>query len=294
MNKKNIWRFVFTGGKDAFFNMALDEALLISCQQGKSPPILRLYQWEPPGISIGYFQKIKQTVDTNKCKEKNIDIVRRLTGGRAVLHRDDLTYSVCASEDFFDQLGESINQTYQKISFAFLEAFKLLKINAEWVKVSTPFARDPLDREKKKMEIFPQPCFSSSSRYEIEMQGKKILGSAQRRFSARGGSTLDRKDGFLQHGSLPLKRGEIDLVDLLPSSKSTTKEKSKFRKSYITLQEAINTNVPLKELLTIIQNGFENFFSIKFEEKELTKEEENFTHQLIERKYRTKDWNFRK
>jgi lipoyl(octanoyl) transferase len=295
MNEKNIWRFVFTGGNDAFFNMALDEAFLLSCRRRKSPPILRLYQWEPPGVSIGYFQKINQTVDVDKCQERNIGIVRRLTGGRAVLHLNDLTYSVCASIDFFDYLGENVNQTYQRISYAFLEAFKLLKINAKWAKVSKPFSQNTWDTEAKNEEILAQPCFSSSSRYEIEICGKKILGSAQRRFSARDEFPFSGQESFLQHGALPLKRGEIELVDLLPSSKSLDKEaKSKFRKSYITLQEATNRNVPIKELFNVIQSGFESFFSIKFEYTGLTSEEEKLAQKLFHEKYETKDWNFRR
>jgi lipoate-protein ligase A len=295
MNKKNIWRFVFTGGNDAFFNMALDETLLLSCQRRKSPPVLRLYQWEPPGVSIGYFQKINQTVDIAKCQKGNIGIVRRLTGGRGVLHLNDLTYSICANQDYFDKLGENIKKTYQKISFAFLEVFKYLKINADWVKSSKPSCDHTLNREKDKDPVHSQPCFSSSSRYEIEIHGKKILGSAQRRFSARDGFSFSGQDSFLQHGALPLKRGEIELVDLLPSSKSLDKEaKSNFMKTYMTLQEATNRNVPIKELLNVIQNRLESFFSIKFEYTGLTSEEEKLTQQLFTKKYKTKDWNFKR
>jgi len=275
--------------------MALDEALLISCHQGKSPPVLRLYQWEPSGVSIGYFQKINQAVDVDKCKQANIGVVRRLTGGRAVLHLEDLTYSVCASEDFFDQLGASVAQTYQKICFAFLEAFGLLNLNAEWVKVSKSFSDTPLADEKNNGWLYSHPCFSSGSRYEIEIQGKKILGSAQRRFLATLSGQKGGKESFLQHGSLPLTRGEIDLVDLLPAyQKADPQTKSKFRDSYITLEEATNRNIPLQELLTSVQKGFERFFSIEFEDNVLSPEEEKLVGRLLQEKYITKEWNFKR
>ncbi|MFQ6003556.1 MAG: biotin/lipoate A/B protein ligase family protein, partial [Candidatus Zixiibacteriota bacterium] len=128
------WRFIFTGASDAFFNMALDEAILQSCQGGDAIPTFRLYLWSPPGVSIGYFQSFEKTVDFNRCKERNIQVVRRLTGGRAVLHENEITYSICASVEKYPELGEDINQTYQKISFALLESLRSLEISAEWVK----------------------------------------------------------------------------------------------------------------------------------------------------------------
>jgi len=100
------WRVIFTGANDAFFNMALDEALLLSCQKRASPPVLRLYLWKPPAVSMGYFQSAEKTVNLKKCKDRGIDVVRRITGGRGVLHEDEITYSVCASLDDFPQLGE--------------------------------------------------------------------------------------------------------------------------------------------------------------------------------------------
>ncbi len=78
--------------------MAIDEAIYISCQQGNAPPTLRLYGWQPPAVSLGYFQKLESAVDMEECRRRGIDVVRRMTGGRAVLHHHELTYAVIAPE----------------------------------------------------------------------------------------------------------------------------------------------------------------------------------------------------
>ena len=165
------WRYIFTGAQDAFLNMALDEALLLSCQELNSPPVLRLYQWNPPGISLGYSQPIGKTVNLEKCRNLHIDVVRRITGGRAVLHESELTYSVCASLSNYPQLGKTTLQTYRIISQALLESLRILGIEGDWVKP----ARELLSASSPAALV--QPCFVSHSRYEITVKGRKLIGS---------------------------------------------------------------------------------------------------------------------
>jgi lipoate-protein ligase A len=283
------WRFIFTGANDAFFNMALDETILQSCQSGQAFPTLRLYLWKPPGVSMGYFQSLEKTVDLNKCREKNIDVVRRITGGRAVLHENEITYTVCASVKDYPKLGENINETYKRISFALLESLKTLKIFGEWVKLKRE--KIPIDSTDSinSLQItedsnFPQPCFMSNSRYEITVNGKKLIGSAQRRF----------KNSFIQHGSIPLGKGKVSLVDLLSEENYREKMKEKLESKSTNLEKILKKKVGYEEVISALRKGFSDFFEVEMVESDLNQEEIETAQALREKKYLTDEWNFRK
>jgi lipoate-protein ligase A len=294
------WRFVFTGARDAFFNMALDEAILRSCQTGQASPTLRLYLWRPPGVSIGYFQSLEKMVDLNKCKKNNIDVVRRITGGRAVLHENEITYSVCASLEEYPEFGENINETYQKISFALLESLKALKIFGEWVKpnregIGIDSAGSINSLKASSLQVtedsyFSKPCFMSNSRYEITVEGKKLIGSAQRRF----------QDSFIQHGSIPLGNGKFNLADLLSieslASENTKKRvvKKKLEEKSTSLEKLLKRKVEYEEVISAFKKGFSKFFDVEMVEKELTQKEIETAQVLKQKKYSTEEWNFRK
>jgi lipoate-protein ligase A len=278
MKKRKGWRFLYTGKNDAFFNMALDEALLTLCQEKGAPPVLRIYQWEPKAVSIGYSQKIEKSVDLKKCKENNVDVVRRITGGRAVLHGNDLTYSICAAKDYFDLLGESVNETYKRISLAFLKSLELLNIEGEWQEKSP--GEDWLNPSE-----FSKPCFSSSVRYEIKVAGKKLMGSAQRRF----------QNSFIQQGSMPLNNQNIDLIDLLPAMGNDKREKIKLelKKRSVSIQGFLNKDLNLNEIISAVRSGFGSFFSVNLVADETTSEELELTKKLMV-KYKNRNWNFRR
>jgi lipoate-protein ligase A len=270
---------VFSGSNDSFFNMGLDEVFLLSCQDENSSPILRLYQWNPPGISLGYFQSIGKTIDVRKCQQNGIDFVRRITGGRAVLHENELTYSICASEKYYDKLGKNVNETYQKISFAFIEGLKILNIKADWVKPH--LSSDSVTHNS--LAVSP-PCFSSFSRYEITVLGKKLIGSAQGRF----------KNSFIQHGSLLLGKGNFDLSSFLPFSNKIDKRGKVFLEKSTNIEDMLRQKVELKKIIEAIKTGFERFFEIELIEKEITREEKKQTLELKEKKYSSKKWNYLK
>lgn len=165
--------------------MATDEYLLAGAAGGDVGPALRLYTWDPPAVSLGRFQRADEAVDLVACRRLGIDVVRRVTGGRAVLHHRELTYSVVARSDhsFFpnDVLG-----TYRIIAQGLLAGLRRLGINAEMVSRSGPHAG------LVKKDSKSSSCFASPSWYEIVVRGRKIVGSAQRRVSG----------AFLQHGSI--------------------------------------------------------------------------------------------
>lgn len=146
--------------------MGLDEAIFESAKQGYTPSTLRFYEFSPPAITIGYLQSIED-IDLELCEQEGVDVTRRITGGRAVFHDGDLTYSLVTNVN--DPLfGGSIFNTYKAISDIFAVALNSIGVKANLVKAIS---------NKKRVSL----CFSSTSRYELIVCGKKIFGSAQKR-----------------------------------------------------------------------------------------------------------------
>ena len=167
--------------------MAVDEAILEAVGRGESMPTLRLYAWHPPCLSLGYAQAASD-VDVEQLSRLDWQLVRRPTGGRAILHTDELTYAVIAplSEP---RVAGSVLESYQRLSLALLCALRLMGIQAQAeAKTVVRGAQNPI-------------CFEVPSSYEITVNGKKLIGSAQAR----------RKEGILQHGSLPLS-GDLSRI----------------------------------------------------------------------------------
>ncbi|MGE5123650.1 MAG: biotin/lipoate A/B protein ligase family protein [Acidobacteriaceae bacterium] len=162
--------------------MAVDEALLEGVERKQSRPWLRLYAWEPPCVSIGYAQP-SADIDHTRLAALGWDWVRRPTGGRAILHTDELTYSIVALGSD-PRLAGGVLESYQRISLALLQALHSLEIPSQ----SIP------NRLTLGSKAGGPVCFEAPSNYEIVSQGKKIIGSAQAR----------RKEAVLQHGSFPL------------------------------------------------------------------------------------------
>jgi lipoate-protein ligase A len=283
MQEKDGWRIIFTGANDAFFNMAMDEALLCSCRNGSSPPVLRLYLWNPPAVSLGYAQNAGKAVDLKRCQERGIHVVRRITGGRAVLHEDEITYSLCASLDGFPQLGQSTLRTYEKISMALLESLRLLGVNGEWVK--------PLPKRERlyRDPDLSRPCFASSSRYEVTVGGKKLIGSAQRRFSlpwAQG-----RRHSLIQQGSIPNGKGKQSLAELLPGDLSAEKMKRTLECSATDLEQTVKRRVGPDEMISVLKTGFQEVFATRMQDSEVSPEELRAAMLLKQEKYLRDEWN---
>ncbi len=185
------WRLLKDPPMEGASNMARDEAILRNFVVGDSLPTLRLYSWSSPTISIGYAQK----ADRFLALERALPVVRRLTGGRAVLHDMELTYSIVAPTSN-SRFNGGIDAAYRLIGGAIVDALKVLGVNAEIVRPSS----EARSRGKKRDEA----CFNSHSRYEITLEGRKLSGSAQRRFG----------DLFLQHGSI-LMGLDVELTEMV-------------------------------------------------------------------------------
>ena len=181
----SMWRFIDSGPAPAVQNMAVDEGLLRDAVTPGALPVLRFYTWSPAAVSLGRFQDKERAVNAEACRQRGFDIVRRITGGRAVLHCDELTYSIIARSDSA-LFPNDILGTYRVIAAGLLAGLRELGIAAEMVSRSGRHAG-------MVKSVSQEPaCFSSPSWYEILVRGRKIIGSAQRRV---GGA-------FLQHGSI--------------------------------------------------------------------------------------------
>ena len=256
--------------------MATDEALVRSVARG-AHPALRVYGWQPPAISFGYSQHISREVDVQKVKDRGIDIVRRPTGGRAVLHWNELTYSViCAVDD--PVMGGNINEAYRKISLGLIAGLQSLGVD---VTFESRRQAQPSPRGKE----LTSPCFTSTSQYEITLNGRKLIGSAQQRI----GNML------LQHGSLLIGPEHKKIIDLLPDDKPGVQKRfqRELDRHTITLSEAL-PNIDFYALAKAIQNGMNNTFDIYLSEVSLSTFEQTEIERLIKEKYATDEWNYKR
>lgn len=184
----NNWRLINSGFQTGAMNMALDEALLHSVATGKSLPVLRFYRWKPATVTLGYAQSVVSDLDLDVCRHAGLDVVRRSTGGRAVLHDNEVTYSVIAPLNT-NHFGNSVLDCYRVISEVLLKTLLQLGLPAQLV---------PGKPRGGRQNAMKAVCFSAPSQYELVIDGRKVAGSAQKRYG----------QAFLQHGSIPI---EMDL-----------------------------------------------------------------------------------
>jgi lipoate-protein ligase A len=264
------WRFIDTGVNNAMLNMAIDEAILDEHIQGGVPPTLRIYQWDPPALSLGYNQRIERDVDIAKCQEAGVEVVRRITGGGAVLHARELTYSIVSAVD--DGIPESVAGSYRFLSQGLIASYKILGLDVE-LKPGRNMTRSTA-------------CFSVATLADLTYQGKKLAGSAQ----ARRGNAL------LQHGSLPIHSHADDLFSLLrfPSEMFRHKARSLYNKQMLTLDDVISEDIDVQDLGESLRKGFTQALGIRFYDDGLTEAEIRRSQTLAAEKYGTDEWNHRK
>ena len=233
------WRFVDTGFNTGEYNMRYDEMLAQRLLRGDGMPTLRFFRWSPWAISLGYNQRLED-IDLSKCAKSGIDVVRRPTGGRAILHAEELTYSVVMPAE-----RKSVIQIHNEISNALVRGFQLFGVH-----VSLQRSQPNLAEHYKRASGVA--CFTSSARYEIEWKGKKLVGSAQRRLRD------DKEDIVLQHGSILCGPAHRQLADYLflavTAAESLGKE---LRENTIDLSELRGASVNAEELSACIRRGFE-------------------------------------
>lgn len=254
--------------------MALDEAILCLHALGRSPPTLRFYGWQPACLSIGYFQSASE-VDLAACRAAGVDWVRRPTGGRAILHDAELTYSLVAHEAN-PLVSGSITASYRKIAAGLVEGLRLLGLPAQAASAGPPGR--PLDKTGA--------CFDASAHYEVTVHGRKIVGSAQ-----------VRRDGaLLQHGSLPLDFQPKRLLALLqfPDEALRRSPAVRLARRSTSLREALGREVSFAEVAAALKEGFQRALGIGLRDGEPSQEERRLAHALRRDKYATHAWNARR
>jgi len=260
------WRILYDPPHGGALNMAVDEALLEETAAGHSLPTLRLYTWEPPTLSLGFAQPAADC-DRDALSKMGWGLVRRPTGGRAILHTDELTYSITAPENHPLMQG-GVLESYRRLSLGLLAGLRLLGVEVK------------ADAGERARAAKNPVCFEIPSQYEISAGGKKLIGSAQAR----------RLGGVLQHGALPL-HGDLARILQVLAKPDTAPERIHRRAA--TLGELLGRDVSWQEAADAIARGFSETFEIDFRREELTEREKTRAGELAREKYGNETWTIR-
>lgn len=252
------WRLLDTGLHDAFYNMALDEAIAVARSKNLVPNTLRFFRWNPSAVSIGYFQSMKDEVDIEACNERGIDYVRRRTGGGAVYHDKDgeLTYSLIINEDH-RLISRDFQETYRTLCSGLVSGLRLLGIPAEFKPIN-----------------------------DIIVEGKKISGNAQ----TRGMNVVH------QHGTILREVNPSLMFTILkvPSEKIRDKLIKSAEERVTSINRFLKREVSFNELREVLIKGFEDSFKIKLVPGTTTEFEEQLAARITAEKYATREWNFKR
>ncbi len=245
--------------RNAFANMAIDEAILVSLTIGKSPPTLRLYCWNPSAVSIGKNQKVENEVNLKNCEKLGVSVARRITGGGTVFHdsKAEITYSLTANTSFLN--AKESTDIYLKVYSGLKDALRILGITADF------------------------SAGDSRNCPNLTVKGRKISGSAQ----------IRKRDVFLQHGTLLL---DVDLEKMftlirVPWAKSVNEVVDVAKNRITSIRSELGHDVNPKTAGNALKVGFENALKMKAVEGELTRSEQEISQRLYQEKYSKPEWN---
>lgn len=245
--------------------MAIDEYMIKYYEKTKRP-VLRFYGWSPASISIGKYQDAMNDINIEVCTDDDMTIVRRMTGGGAILHDEELTYSVVCSEEDIGCKNLSVKQAFEKLNAFVLNMYRELGLKAVYAK----------DFSKKMKFGEPVPfCFSCNEEYDILVRGKKLGGNAQNR----------KKDIIFQHGSIPFEHGRDKAARYFI-------RKINFD-NYTTLPEALKKKISVDEVSKKLEGAFKKMFKIKLKEEKLNDREKEAVDKLVIEKYSSDEWNIK-
>jgi len=246
-------RLLETGCNTGFFNMALDEVMLSQVEETKVPT-LRFYGWKPACISIGYFQNVTKQVNEAECEKRGVDIVRRMTGGGTVYHKDELTYTIITPLEN-PLAADDILQSYKNVSQGLIESLNLMGVEADF---------RPLN--------------------DLVSGGRKISGNAQTR----------KKHCMLQHGTILLNVDAVEMFRLLrvESEKMRDKMIKAVEDSVTSVKKETGKNFSLDEASKIFAKGFEKALNLEYDRKPLSEEEKTLAEKTAQKKYSTREWNY--
>jgi len=266
MESLTNWRLLMTGHNDAARNMAVDEAVLRTYVQGFIPPTLRIYGWQSPSLSIGYFQDPVRELNLAECKKRSIGFVRRITAGGIVFHAEELTYSIVCSHQHF-RCSRSIENSFKRICSFIIRAYQALGLEAGFAIDQTEVIKN-LGRKT----AF---CFSGREKYDILINGRKIGGNAQRRFH----------NIIFQHGSIPLRGNPGFAASLL-------RERPRHPKQRVTtLSGALDRPIEFDEFAAELVKSFKQTSSLQLSQEDLSGQEDDLAEYLNKEKYSRPEWN---
>ena len=258
------WRLLVTEPTDGATNMAIDEALWLGRRAGASPPTVRFFAWAPPTVSLGYGQPLDRHVDVAACRHLGVGIVRRLTGGSAIYHdgpERELTYGVVAAADDVGGGARDLLHSYQWIGRALAGGLRTLGAPVEMVGVA------------RGDEPTPAFCFARTGSCEIEVGGRKLVGSAQRRY----GRT------FLQHGSVLLGVDAARLAAIFPTTDDPLA-------TLTTLEAALGHRPKFDDVAQALAAAFEREHGLDLRPDGLSGDETAAVERLVREKYATDAW----
>lgn len=250
----NNFRLIDTGYKDAFTNMAVDEAIMTMVSKGKVKPTLRFFGWKPSAISIGYFQSLDKEVDLEKCRELGVDYVRRITGGGAVFHDAEITYSFHIPEK---DVPKDIMESYDLICGAIIKGLQSIGIDARYA---------PLN--------------------DIVVNKKKISGNAQTR---RMGVCLQHGTILID-----VDVEKMFSILKVPDEKIKDKMIANVKERVTSINKETGMKTEYNDLAIALRKGFEEQFKIKFSEEKLTDEEIELAEFIKKEKFGTREWNHKR
>ena len=267
-------RILTTPGCSAAYNMAVDEVLFNACQRNSDMLTLRIYTWQPPAVSIGYGQDVEDEVDPGQCDRHGIGLVRRLTGGRAVLHDEELAYSLVARESH-PALGGSSGVMIHRVGEALIRTLRRFGIPGELA----PDGRCGLGGKG-------DVCFTSTGRYEVTVHGKKLAGNAQRRSGSR----------VLQHGSILLGPGHLRLPLLMPVHDTTRRESiaRMLNERTVSVSELIPRVPSFEEWADSLSRSFLDHLNLEGRLDALDADERRMADSLVRTRYGNVDWTHRR
>lgn len=255
---RGAFRLLLDGPADGRYNMAVDEALLESVADPNAPPVVRLYGFAPPTLSLGRFQATAGHIDLDAVRADGILLVRRPTGGQAVLHDREVTYSVVMGRTHL--AGFSKRKVYRFVADMLLVGLQQLAVPG----VLTGGARgDPRNPN----------CFAAASEYEIDSAaGRKLIGSAQ----------MVSRHGVLQHGSIPLDGSYLRIHRYLRSEPEGTHGSS-------SVSAECGRDVGFDEACRAFAAGIRRYVAVA--DSSRTPDEEARAEELLQQKYTSDTWN---
>ena len=265
------WRLIVDGEAGGATNMAVDEAIVNGVIDGTSLPTLRFYAWSPPCLSLGRSQRLAEA-DLAACRAAGVDVVRRPTGGRSILHTDELTYSVSLLQTDPRTKG-GIVEGYRRLSEGLLAGLHSLGVDA----IQAAGQSAPVSGTTA-------VCFETPSDYEITVAGRKLVGSAQWR--ARG--------GVLQHGTLPLCGDLARIVDYLAfSDAERSAQRCRLHLKALTMEEALGAVLPFDRVAQALAEGFARALNLNLVPGELGPQERALSDLIRHKVYANPDWTAR-